>query len=146
MARDIRPHVKHIDRRLRMRLRIYFAISAILILLLIYNVYRGSLRLDFGLVGLMIGLGLGIITSRMYHISWDKDAKKVISRLDAYGIVILILYILLEVFRGKVVGFFTHNFEVETVGFAVLAGIMFGRVIGTRGKIIRILTEQKVFK
>ncbi len=145
MPKDLRPHVKHIDKRLRLMIRIYFLISGILLLLLIYNVFRGALRLDLGIIALLVGVIIGIVASRMYHISWDKNAKKVISRLDIYGIIILALYILLEIFRGKIVGFVTHNFEVETIGFAILAGIMFGRVLGTRGKIIKVLTDQRVF-
>ncbi len=75
----------------------------------------------------------------------NKDAKKVVSRLDTFGIGILILYFLFEILRGNIVGFFTHDVQVATTGFAVLAGIMFGRVLGTRGKIIEVLEEQKVF-
>ena len=146
MPKDLRPHVKHIDKKLRLRLRIYFFISAVLLIILIYNVIRGELRLDLGIIALLTGIILGILTSRMYHISWDKNAKKVISRLDIYGVIILILYIVLEIFRDRIVGFVTNDFEVGTIGFALLAGIMFGRVLGTRGKIIKVLHEHRVFK
>jgi hypothetical protein len=114
--------------------------------LILYDVIRHTLRIDLGLIGIAIGMIIGIFTSRMYHISWNTDVKKVVSRLDIYGIGIIILYILLEVNRGKIVGYFTHDFEVTTIGFAVLTGIMAGRVIGTRGKILQILKEQKIFR
>jgi hypothetical protein len=81
----------------------------------------------------------------MFHISWNHDAKKVVSRFDVYGVIILVLYIFFEIFREKIVGYFTHDIQVGTVGFALLAGIMFGRVLGTRGKIMKILKEQHVF-
>lgn len=146
MPKDLRPHSKHIDKRLRLRLRIYFLISSVLALILIFNIIRGELRWDFGLIALLTGILIGMVTSRMFHISWDKNAKKVISRLDVYGIIILVLYILLEINRDKIVGYVTHDFEVGAIGFAVLAGIMFGRVMGTRGKIIKVLNDQRVFK
>jgi hypothetical protein len=117
----------------------------VLVGILIFNVIRGALRIDYGALGLIAGIGIGIISSRMFHISWNKDAEKVISRLDIYGIIILILYIAFELSREKVVGYFTHDVEVGTVGFAVLAGIMLGRVMGTRGKIIQVLKKQKIF-
>lgn len=82
----------------------------------------------------------------MFHTSWDKDAKKVVSRLDIFGGVVLGLYILFELFRERIVGYFTHDIQVSTAGFAVLAGIMIGRILGTRGKIIQILKEQKVLE
>jgi hypothetical protein len=142
---SLRRHIHHVDKKLQRRLRLYFLIAAILILIFIFNILRGALQWDFGIIGLLVGVSIGVITSRMYHISWDKDAKRVISRLDLFGIIILILYVALEIFREKIVGYITHDFEVGTIGFAVLAGIMFGRVLGTRGKILKILKEQKVF-
>ena len=145
MPKSLQNHLHHLDKRLRFRLRLYFFIAVILIGIFIFNIVRGALRIDLGIAGLMIGVVLGIFTSRMFHTSWDKNAEKVVSRLDTFGICILIGYIAFELLRNKIVGYFTHDIQVETVGFAVLAGIMFGRVLGTRGKIIQILKEQKVF-
>ena len=145
MPESLKNHVHHLDKSLRFRLRLYFIISLILVGLLIYNVLRGALQLDYGLIGLLAGMGIGVITTRMFHIFWNNDAKKVVSRLDTFGIGILILYIVFEVLRERIVGYFTHDVQVGTVGFAVLAGIMFGRVIGTRGKIMQVLKEQRVF-
>ena len=143
---SLRDHSYHLDKRLRFRLRLYFLIAVILIGILVYNIARGALRLDYGVFGLGAGIGIGIISSRMFHTSWNKDAKKVVSRLDTFGIGILLLYIVFEISRERIVAYFTHDVQVGTVGFAVLAGIMFGRVIGTRGKIIEVLKKQKVFK
>ena len=144
-SQQLRNHGHHIDRRLRFRLRLYFFIALILLIILLFNIFRGALSIEFGTLGFIIGIGVGIITSRMFHTSWDKDAKKVISRFDLYGVIILVLYIAFEVFRSTIVTYFTHDIQVSTTGFAVLAGVMFGRVIGTRGRIIEVLKEQKVF-
>lgn len=144
MPKSIKPHKKHIDKALQRRLYLYFGIAVILIAILIGNVARGALRLDLGILGLLAGIGIGIIASRMFHTSWNTDTEKVVSRLDAFGICVLVFYILFEVFRERIVGFFTHNIQVGTVGFAVLAGVMFGRVLGTRGKIMVVLKEQKI--
>lgn len=92
-----------------------------------------------------VGIVIGVFTSRMFHTSWNKDAKKVVSRLDTYGIIILVLYFLFEISRERIVGFITHDFETGTIGFAILTGIMIGRVVGTRGRIIDVLKEQKIF-
>src|SRR6478735_1895275 len=102
-ARSLRSHAKHIDKRLRFRLRLYFFISLVLIAVLVFNIGRGTLRIESGITALLIGIGLGIMTSRMFRISWDKDAQKVVSRLDMYGIIILIGYVLFEIFREKIV-------------------------------------------
>src|SRR5689334_555713 len=96
---SLRHHAHHIDKRLRFRIRLYLIISLILVGVFVYNVLRGALRLDYGILGLIAGIFIGIFTSRMFHTSWDHDAKKVVSRLDMFGIGILIVYIGFEIFR-----------------------------------------------
>ncbi len=145
VKKHLKDHGKHIDKRLRFRIRIYLLISLILLGVLLFNVIRGALRIDYGLLGLMGGTGVGIIASRMFHTSWDSNAKKVISRIDTFGVGILLLYIVFEILREDIVKIFTGDVQVATTGFAVLAGLMLGQVIGMRGKIIEILKEQKVF-
>ncbi len=137
-------HSHHVDKRLRFRLRIYFAISFILILVILYDIVTSKLPLIYALVGILAGIGVGIVSVRMFHISWNKDAKKIVSRLDEYGIVVLVLYIIFEIKREQIVGYFVGGTIVGTVSFSVLTGIMFGRFLGTRGKIVKILEEQKI--
>jgi hypothetical protein len=138
-------HQHHIDKRLRFRLRLYFLIAFVLVAIFLFNIFRGQLVASYGILGMVAGIIVGIFSSRMYHISWNKDSEKVVGKLDLYGIIVLILYVLFEIFRDNIVTYITHGFEVGTIGFAVLAGIMIGRVMGTRGKITQVLKEQKVF-
>jgi hypothetical protein len=142
--KSLKKHTHHLDKKLQRRLYLYFGISVILLGILVFNILRGTLRLDYGILGLLTGVGIGIITSRMFHTSWNKDAKKIVSRLDTFGGGILLLYIVFEILKEPIVGYFTHGTQVGTVGFAILAGIMFGRVVGTRGKIIEILEERNI--
>lgn len=138
-------HTRHIDTRLRNRIRLYFVISLILLVIVLFDVFTGVMPLLAALIGLVIGGGMGIIASRMFHLSWDMDGKKIVSRMDIFGIVILILYVLTSLFRRSVIGYFVHGPAVTGVTFAILTGIMFGRVLGMRGRIIRILKAQDVF-
>lgn len=137
-------HAKHVDKKLRFRLRIYILISLILIGIFVHNIWQGTLRWDLGLLGLGAGITIGIVTSRMFHVSWNHDAKKVVSQMDIFGIFILIMYIAFEISRDRAVDYVTHGFQVGTIGFAILAGIMFGRVIGTSGQILKVMREQNV--
>jgi len=141
----INKHQHHIDKRPRFRLRLYFLIAFVLIAIFLFNIIRGQLVASYGILGMIGGIIVGIFSSRMYHISWNNDSEKVVGKLDLYGIIVLILYVLFEIFRDNIVTYITHGFEVGTIGFAVLAGIMIGRVMGTRGKITQVLKEQKVF-
>jgi hypothetical protein len=140
-----RKHTKHIDKKLRNRLRLYAVISVILSGIVIYDIFVGIVSFFFALIGITVGAALGIVSSRMYHLSWDHDAKKVISRMDIFGIIILVLYIISALLRRIVIEQFVHGPAVWGVTFALATGIMIGRVVGMRGKIIRVLQEQDVF-
>lgn len=142
--RSLGKHVQYLDKKLRFRLRIYFIITLIFLILFIYNLIRGDLNILYGFLGLLIGTVFGIMSSRMFHISWDKDANRVVGRLDIFGIGILIIYVIVEFYRNQIVSYFTHGTEVTAVSFAVVAGIMLGRVLGMRGQIIKILKEANI--
>lgn len=51
--------------------------------------------------GLLGGVVIGVGASRMSRLSWDESEAKVIGNIDALGAVILLAYVLLTVFRGK---------------------------------------------
>lgn len=134
-----RKHAKHLDKKLRFRLRIYFAVSIILLGVVVFEILTGRVSLYLAPIGLVIGVAVGVAAARMFLLSWDKDAKRVISRLDALGIIILVLYILSAIFRGKIIGDFVPRYYVSGTGLAIVAGIMIGRVFGTGHKIVKIL-------
>jgi hypothetical protein len=137
-----REHGKHLDKKLRFRLRIYFAISIILLGVVSFEIFTNRVSPLLALVGLGIGLLIGVIAARMFLLSWDKDAKKVISRLDVVGGIILAIYIVIAIFRGKIIGHYVQGSYVTGTSLSVVAGIMIGRVFGTGQKIVEILREQ----
>jgi hypothetical protein len=92
-------------------------------------------------LALLLGGGIGVIITRIYKISWDHNAEKVIHHLDLYGIVILVLYGLFEFFRTTIVGYFIQGPSVALTSLALLAGLMIGRVLGIRGKISAVIKE-----
>lgn len=135
----------HLDKKLRFRLRIYFVISVGMILVVAYEILSGKVNLSLALLGVILGGIVGIIAARMYILSWHKDAKKVISRLDVVGGAILVAYIVFSIFRGKIIGHFVQGTQVTGISLSVVTGIMIGRVLGTGQNIISILKEQNLF-
>lgn len=140
-----RAHLrKHVDKKLQRRLWLYAGISLVLIVIVLYEVAVGVMSLFFAAIGVGIGVILGILSARMFHISWDHDAQLIVSKLDQFGIVILVLYILVSIFRGQIVGHFIHGPAVGGVSLSIATGVMLGRVIGTRGKILKVLKQQGI--
>lgn len=142
-ANNLRPHL---NKRIWTRLLLYFAISVILFIVTIFSAVRHDIFFGYVLAGLVIGSLLGIFLSRINKLSWDNNAEHIISQLDLYGGILLVVYILFEVFREKIVEQFVPEPVVSTVGFALLAGIIYGRFLGMRGKIFKILREQGISK
>ena len=135
----------HLDKRLRFRLRIYFLIAIIMICVALFDIITVKIGIVLSLLGIAAGIGVGMISSRMYRISWSHDANKVISQLDLFGVIILIIYILFELKQKMLVSLFVQGPELRAASFAVLSGTMIGRVLGTRGRILEVLKEQEVF-
>lgn len=139
-----REHRHHLDKKLLFRLRIYFIISLILVGVVIYEILSNNVSISLAFIGLILGTLIGVVVARMFLISWDKDAKKVISRLDILGIFILIIYIIFAVFRSKIIGIFIQGNYVTGMSLSMVAGIMIGRVFGTGHKIVSILKEEQI--
>ncbi len=142
-AKQIRPHLQKF---LRIRLLIYLLVSVSVLGFVIYNSFVNSISGIFAFAGVAIGLCIGYIASRIHKISWNDKAAKVIARVDLFGVVVLVLYILFEVFREKIVGRFVDDADVTVTSFSILAGIMYGRVLGIRGNIVRVLREQDLIE
>ena len=137
-------HIHHLDKKLVFRLRLFVIISILMLGIVGYDIFVNVLSVEFAVLGVVVGVIGGILSARMYHLSWDHDAKKIVSRLDVIGVIILVLYIVFVIFRSKLIGFFIQGSQVGAVGFSITAGVMIGRVVGTRGAIIRILEDRGI--
>ncbi len=133
-----------VHKRLRVRLILYFVISIAVLGISIFHIIKDNANLLLSLLGLVAGLFIGVIVSRMYKISWDTDAEQVISKFDAIGVIFLVSYITFDIFREKIVDYFVSGPSVIAVSFAVLAGVMYGRVLGIRGKIQKVFKEEGI--
>jgi len=142
--KPLRKLNQHIDKKLMFRLRLYVLISLVMLGIVLYEIFIKTLTLEFAIIGILIGLFIGVITARMRHLSWDHDAQKIVSRLDEVGIIILVLYIAFVIVRSKLIGYFVAAPMVGAVGFSITAGVMIGRVVGTRNAIMEILKEREI--
>jgi hypothetical protein len=133
---------KPVARRLRIRLALYFFIFIIVLMIVIFHIVVDHANPFYALLGLAAGITLGIVASRMNKILWNADATEIISQFDTVGIIILILYVVFELFREKIVEQFVGGPSVIAVSFALLSGLMLGRVIGLRRKIRQVFESK----
>lgn len=144
MLKHKKKITRHVDKKILMRARIYLLIFLIMVVLLVRDVLLDIIGVPTVLIALAFGLIVGIIASRMFHLSWSKDGKKVIARLDTLGISILVLYILFSIFRGDILMTFVHGPIVGAMSMALIAGSFLGQVIGMRNGIKGILQEEGI--
>ncbi len=135
---------KHINPKLRRSLRLYLAISAVVLIFVVVGAVRSHANGLIVSCGLLAGIVIGILFSRIYKISWDKDADHAINKTDLYGAALLILYIVFDLTREHLVTLFIHGNAVGATSLALLAGAFYGRVLGTGRSIIKVFREEKI--
>ncbi len=129
---------------LKIRLIFYFVLSFAITGISIFHIVSDDADIFFPTIGFAVGLFVGTIASRILTITWDKGAKKVISRMDIVGATMLIVYTVFELYRSEIVAYFVSEHDIVSVSFALLAGIMYGRLLGIKGKIGEIFEKQKI--
>lgn len=136
---------RYVHPKLRRSLRIYFIVSLIVLILVIYDMFRDHANPLLVLLGLIVGIIVGKMFTRIYKITWDDKGGNVIQNMDIYGIVLIIFYIAFDLSREHLVEIFIHGGSVASVSLALLAGAFYGRVLGSIKVIRRVIKDEKVF-
>jgi hypothetical protein len=140
MKKENEPPIKqYLDPRLIRRLRIYILVLLIMLVVIAFEVIQSTFTIPLAIFGILIGLGVGTIVSRMYRISWDKETCNVIGRIDWIGAVILVFYLIFIFTRAHFLGYWMQGAPLIAIIFSITAGTMLGRVLSTRHGIDKIL-------
>ena len=131
----------HVHSRLRTRIRIYLGISALIIIVIAYRIFTYGGGVIYPILALAIGLAVGTLVSRMFNVSWDKNAEKVVSSMDIYGILLLVAYIIFEIFGERLIRQHFQGAEVLTVILSLAGGAVLGRGLGMSRKMFSVLRE-----
>jgi uncharacterized membrane protein len=150
MTKKRREHAQHIrqnaHKRLRLNLQIMFVVYVVLLFLTIFTAVRSHTAFWQVVLGFGIGAIAGVISSRMYKISWSRDESKVIGKIDIYGAIVLILFIIFELNRSSIAATFAPQEAIGAVGLALAAGALYGRLLGTGKKILAVLRQEKLLQ
>lgn len=131
----------NLSRSLRIRFAIFWAIIFLSLIGLTYDALRYNTRLYYILTGLVAGIMVGLVFSRMYKITWSEEDQQVAKSIDAVGVVILVLYLIFTLKRSAITQHFTQGPSVATISLAVLLGVTIGRLLESRHKIAKIIKD-----
>jgi hypothetical protein len=144
MKKDEPSVRQYLDPHIIMRLRIYMIVAIIMLIIVAYEVFQSTFSIYMALGGIIIGLIVGTLVSRMYRLSWDEKANDVIGRIDWIGGVILVLYLIFIFTRAYYLGYWIHGAPLLAFILSITAGTMLGRVLSTRHGIDKILRAWKI--
>jgi len=135
---------KYIEVKLLRRLRIFALIIAIIVGIVLFKIFLGEISIGLIVLGLIAGTIIGLIAGRMFKVTWHQETQKVISRLDAIGIIFLVLYIALEIGRKWIFGYWLQGSELTAFGLIFLAGLLLGRFLIMVKNIRKILMDKNL--
>ncbi len=134
VARNTAP--SHVSPKLRNQLRLFYAIALVLLVIVVVRTARGAVPWWWPLPVLVAGVALGHVVARVVALRWDEETGTVVGQTDAFGVVILLLYLAFSLARGRIIGAWVHDaHQVAVLGLALSAGVMVGRIRATIGGI-----------
>ena len=130
---------RDVDHSILMKLRIYVLVFLGTAAAAVVDAVRGtSLTWLFLAAGLMAGVVLGMVASRMQRLDWDSFEQRMVGRFDVLGVLVLLAYIAFALNRSRIVEAWVPAVHAPATSLAVLAGLMFGQVLGTRRGLINL--------
>jgi len=133
-----------VERKLLRRLKLFFVLFALLIVVIFYEIGRHHINASTSIGAIMLGMLFGAIFVRRKRIYWEEETSRVIARMDSIGVILLVLYIAVAVIRHLLLDRWIHGKQFIGFSFSVAAGTMFGRLLSMRSQIRQILKEKNI--
>ncbi len=134
----------YLDRSLMNRIRLFIVIFLLMLVLIGYDIYDGTIGPVLSLAGFAVGLGIGFIISRIFKIHWHESLSKIAFRIDRMGTIILVIYSIFTILRNQIFGQFVNRPQIWAFVFAFLAGVFLGRLLSMYSSIKKILVEKGI--
>jgi hypothetical protein len=134
---------KHIEPKLNKLLKIFFVLMATIICVVIFKIFQRDIGLFLAIKGLAAGTIVGFGIGKMFKMLWHPENEKVISRLDKYGIISILLYISIEIGRKWFFSHWLQGEELNAFGLIFLSGLFLGRLLSMIRGIKTVLIEER---
>jgi len=133
-----------VERKLIIRLRIFFALFILLLGVIVYEISSNYIPVSKAMLAFFSGILIGVVFTRRKRFFWEEETSRVIARMDRIGIVLLLVYIAYLIFRHIWLAHLFYGHQLTAFSFALTAGTMTGRVLTMRTQIRQILKNQKI--
>ncbi len=133
-----------VERKLLIRLKLFFVVFALLVMIIFYEVAREHITATTSIGAIMLGMLFGAVFVRRKRIYWEEDTSRVIARMDRIGIFLLVLYVLFVIIRHVFLDHWIHGKQLIGFSFSITAGAMLGRLLSVRSQIRQILKEKNI--
>jgi hypothetical protein len=136
------PRKQYVDKKVIRRLYIFAIIFLGMFGFGVYDIFIGNLPVLLGILALFSGIAAGLLVGRAFNVVWHEEAGKAITKMDVFGVIILVAYIAFAIFRRRIFGHWLHGSQLSAFVVFFSAGIMLGRLLTLRMMIIKVLKEQ----
>ena len=133
-----------VERKLILRLKLFFGVFALLQAIIFYEIARRHLAGPTAIGAMMLGMMIGAVFVRRKRIYWEEETSKVIARMDRIGVVLLICYVVMAIIRHFFLDHWVHGSQLIGFSFSLAAGTMLGRLLSMRSQIRQILKEKNI--
>lgn len=133
---------KYVSKRLKTRIFIFLVIAVLMFGVMSYDVLEGQAAWWMAALGVIVGLVIGFVFGRLARVQWHESEEKIVTQMDAIGVVVIIAYIGLAVLRNVLLEDFLSGTALTTVSFALVSGILLGRFFGMHISIMKVLKER----
>lgn len=124
------PGTGIISNKTRRLLRLLLIIALVMFVVVIVHVIMYRLTVWPIAGGLIVGAIVGVLLGRINRVSWDESSGSVVTQMDLFGAVLLVLYLVFAFSRGRVVGTWIDDAHtVSAVALALGAGSISGHVL-----------------
>jgi hypothetical protein len=134
-----RPDPARVDRRVRRGVLLMAAIAVVVLLLVVREMFRGTLGPFGATAGSAGGLVVGVVASRVQRIDRDVRTGLVVGHIDRIGVAVLVALLVATAAQDWLLGHWATGATLTALGLSATAGTFAGRALGTRNRVREVL-------
>lgn len=135
---------KHVHNRILFQFVIFVVLTAVFSTVVTIDMLHEQMNALWVIGSLCIGILAGIAVGRIFAVKWHEDTQKVILSLDKMSFLLIAAYVAFRYVSDQFLAHILHGQELTIITFALLGGIMIGRVISMGNSVVRVLKQQNI--